>query len=84
MFLVKVFSAVLAVSSVHALPTFVKSSIFEKISTPPPGWELDETVKLDKDASVMKLRLHLVQQNKDKFYELATNVSFVIPTPCTI
>ncbi|PQE08270.1 tripeptidyl-peptidase 1 precursor protein [Rutstroemia sp. NJR-2017a BVV2] len=75
MFLVKVFSAVLAVSSVHALPTFVKSSIFEKISTPPPGWELDETVKLDKDASLMKLRLHLVQQNKDKFYELATNIA---------
>ena len=50
------------------------TSVREKLAGPPPGWMRDETVTLDKDTSTLSLRIHLVQQDMDKFHELALNV----------
>ncbi len=52
----------------------VKTSIVEKLNGPPAGWTKDETAKIDKDASMIKLRIHLVQQDMGKFHDLAMKV----------
>jgi tripeptidyl-peptidase I len=51
-----------------------KSSIREKLAGPPKGWVKDENVVVDK-TSMMRLRIHLVQQDMDKFHKLAMDVS---------
>jgi tripeptidyl-peptidase-1 len=86
MFLLKTLSAVLAVAySVVALnipnvkavasrdATF-QSHVFEKLSGPPKGWVRDDTTTFDKDVSTVKLVIQLVQENMDRFHELAMNV----------
>ncbi|RAL66549.1 hypothetical protein DID88_006239 [Monilinia fructigena] len=75
MLLLNIFSVAFAASAVRALPTFGKSSVFEKIAAPPAGWELDEDAVFDKDASTMKLRLHLVAQNMQKFHKMAMDIA---------
>jgi tripeptidyl-peptidase-1 len=82
--LLKIFSAFLAASSTtFAIPTSgsyaskdatFRSSVREKLTGPPPGWVRDESVEVDKDGSLMSLRIHLVHQDMDKFHELAMNV----------
>lgn len=52
-----------------------KSSVVEAISGPPPGWIKDEGAKLDKDSHMVKLQIHLVHQDMDKFHDLAIKVS---------
>lgn len=74
MLLLNVFSVAFAASAVQALPTFGKSSVFEKIAAPPAGWVLDEDASFDKAASMMKLRLHLVAQNMQEFHKMAMDV----------
>lgn len=74
MLLLNIFSVAFAASAVRALPTFGKSSVFEKIAAPPPGWELDEDAVFDKDVSTMKLRLHLIAQNMPEFHKMAMDV----------
>jgi hypothetical protein len=83
MYLLNTVSAVLAFSSsALAFPfpsdsskdvTF-KSSIFEKLAAPPAGWAKDDTVQFDKDASTVRLRIHLVQQSMEEFHDLAMKV----------
>jgi tripeptidyl-peptidase I len=51
-----------------------KTSIFEKLNGPPAGWIKDEGANIDKDASMIRLRIHLVQQNMEKFHDLAAKV----------
>jgi tripeptidyl-peptidase-1 len=51
-----------------------KTSIFEKLNGPPAGWIKDEAANIDKDASTIRLRIHLVQRNMEKFHELAVKV----------
>ncbi|KAG4030019.1 hypothetical protein MFRU_013g00430 [Monilinia fructicola] len=75
MLLLNIFSVAFAASAVQALPTFGKSSVFEKIAAPPAGWALDENAVFDKDASTMKLRLHLVAQNMQKFHKMAMDIA---------
>ncbi|QSZ32744.1 hypothetical protein DSL72_002323 [Monilinia vaccinii-corymbosi] len=75
MLLLNIFSVAFAASAVQALPTFGKSSVFEKIAAPPAGWQLDEDAVLDKDASTIKLRLHLVAQNMPKFHKMAMDIA---------
>ncbi|KAB8292283.1 hypothetical protein EYC80_008025 [Monilinia laxa] len=75
MLLLNIFSVAFAASAVRALPTFGKSSVFEKIAAPPAGWELDEDAVFDKDASTLKLRLHLVAQNMQKFHKMAIDIA---------
>nr|QFF92610.1 sedolisin isoform 2 [Botrytis fabae] len=75
MLLLNIFSVAFAASAVQALPTFGKSSVFEKIAAPPPGWELDEDAVFDKDVSTMKLRLHLIAQNMPEFHKMAMDIA---------
>lgn len=51
------------------------SSIVESLSGPPRGWLQDDTKLVDKDAARIKLRVHLVNQDMDKFQELAMNIA---------
>ena len=83
MFLLNTLSAALALSSSALSFPFssdssedvtFKSSIFEKLAAPPAGWARDETVQVDKDASTVKLRIHLVQQGMEDFHDLAMKV----------
>ncbi|KAI9743211.1 MAG: hypothetical protein M1818_003057 [Claussenomyces sp. TS43310] len=83
MFLLNPLSLVLALASgSFAFPTFAgsdealpKSSIAEKLAGPPAGWISDDSTQVDKDVSMIKLRIHLVQQNMDKFHDMATNIA---------
>ncbi|RDL41680.1 Subtilisin-like protein [Venustampulla echinocandica] len=52
-----------------------KASIYQKLPAPPAGWERDDSVKLDKDSFMVKLRIHLVQQGMKKFHDLAMKIA---------
>jgi tripeptidyl-peptidase-1 len=88
MFLFNTVSVLLALSSsANAFPTFggvfhrdepLKSSVFEKLTGPPAGWVKDETATIDKDASTVRLRFHLVQQDMSKFHDLAMKVISIL------
>ncbi|KAF8860253.1 subtilisin-like protein [Acephala macrosclerotiorum] len=64
-------------SCVSSSPTFADetSRTIEKIESAPVGWMKDESTQLDKDESLMKLRIHLVHQDMDKFHEMAMNIA---------
>ncbi|KAJ0124761.1 hypothetical protein J7T55_006102 [Diaporthe amygdali] len=49
--------------------------VVESLSAPPRSWVKNETQQVDKDASQIRLRMHLVQQDMDKFQELALNIA---------
>lgn len=51
------------------------SVVVESLSAPPRGWVKKETQQVDKESAQIRLRLHLVHQDMDKFHELALNVS---------
>lgn len=79
MFLLKSLSAAIVLSAACvALPATervdFKSSVVEKLKGPPVGWVKDEAAKLNKDATSVTLKIHLVNQDMDKFHELAMNV----------
>jgi tripeptidyl-peptidase-1 len=85
MFMFKSLSVALALAAgSSAFPTFgallgkdtsTKTSVVEKLQGPPAGWVLDDTAKFDKDVSTIKLRIQLVNQDMDKFHDMAMNVS---------
>lgn len=50
------------------------SVVVESLSAPPRGWVKNETQQVDKEAAQIRLRMHLVHQDMDKFHELAMNV----------
>jgi tripeptidyl-peptidase-1 len=96
MFLLNTLSAALAISSsavALSIPTVAerstndatsKSSIYEKLSGPPAGWVRDDSTTINKDISTVKLRIQLMEQNMNKFHELAMNVCltfFPFPKP---
>lgn len=78
-------------SSVTAFPTFTNpwssasassqnapayvNGIVESLSSPPRGWVKDDTRVVDKDAAMIRLRMHLVHQDMGKFYEVALNIA---------
>lgn len=76
--------AVLAISTTSLASPFyasstptndaLKTSLVESLAGPPLGWEKDESIKFSKADSKITLRIHLVQQDMDKFHELAINV----------
>jgi tripeptidyl-peptidase-1 len=88
MFFFNTISVLLALSSsANSFPTFgalfrrdetFKSSVFEKLASPPAGWIKDETAIIDKDASTVRLRFHLVQQDMSKFHDLAMKVISIL------
>jgi tripeptidyl-peptidase-1 len=49
-------------------------AVVEKLEGPPDGWVQDASVELDKDTTSITLKVHLVNQNMEKFHELAMNV----------
>jgi tripeptidyl-peptidase-1 len=74
-FLKGIFVALAISSSALASPYGThKTSLKEKLSAPPAGWVHDAGHKIDKDASTIKLRINLVEQNIDKFHETVIRV----------
>ena len=67
------FSLAALLCACDALPT--SSIVLEKIEGTPAGWTLDQSADVDRDATVMQLKIHLVNQGMDKFHKLAMDVS---------
>ncbi|KAF4627954.1 hypothetical protein G7Y89_g10196 [Cudoniella acicularis] len=65
----------LAVPQFGSRDASFKSSVYEKIEAPPAGWARSDAQKLDKDVATIKLRIHLVQQDMDKFHDLAMKIA---------
>lgn len=78
MLLLKTLSAVAAVASSATALNIPKSSgsgrVAEKLNGPPIGWALDDSTPINKETSMMKLRVQLTPQNMGKFHELAIDV----------
>jgi tripeptidyl-peptidase-1 len=81
MFFSGALSIVLALSAsalagpVNDKRTSFKSSVVEKLLTPPAGWVEVPSAQVNKDVDTITLRIHLVQQDLEKFQEMAINVS---------
>lgn len=54
---------------------FSSSRVVESLSSPPRGWVLDDTAVVNKDEAAIRLRVHLVHQDMDKFHDLALNIA---------
>lgn len=67
--------AILAVACI-ALPT--SSVVFERLESVPAGWTKDDSAQVDKDATSITLKIHLVNKDMDKFHELAMNVRWCL------
>lgn len=77
MFVLRVFSTVaILTTAAIARPTseVLNKNVVEKLAAAPAGWVKDESAKLDKAATSITLKVHLVNQDMDKFQELAMNV----------
>lgn len=78
------FSTFLSLSSLlwasSALPT--SSIVLEKIEGSPPGWVLDQTTDLDRDATTLTLKIHLVNEKIKDFNKLALDVRQYYLTQC--
>jgi tripeptidyl-peptidase-1 len=51
-----------------------EKDIAEKLKAAPAGWVQDISEKVDKDATLITLKIHLVNKDMDKFHEHAMNV----------
>lgn len=68
-------AVIAAISScVYGSPTFGSTKVVESLKSAPAGWTKDESVKLDKDGILMRLRIHLTPQDMNKFHDLAMSV----------
>jgi tripeptidyl-peptidase-1 len=56
---------------------FTLASVIEKLDTLPTGWSRDEvlTGQIAKDELSMKVRIHMVHQDIDKFHDLAMKIA---------
>ena len=54
---------------------FSKFSVLEKLQGPPADWKLDGGFIVDKDKTIVSLRIHLVQQGMASFHEMAMKVN---------
>lgn len=52
-----------------------KKDVVEKLNAAPTGWVKDASAKLDKDSTSITLKIHLVNQDMDKFHDLAMNIA---------
>lgn len=50
-------------------------AVVETLDAAPTGWVKDAAAKLDKDATSITLKIHLVNQDMDKFHDLAMNIA---------
>jgi tripeptidyl-peptidase-1 len=46
------------------------------------GWVKDESATIDKGASTVRLRFHLVQQDMSKFHDVAMKVISILCLNC--
>lgn len=78
MFIAKSLSAVVILATAcTARPTSsvdFNGTVVEKLASAPVGWVKDSSAGLDKDATSITLKVHLVNQDMDKFHDLAMNV----------
>lgn len=77
MYVLRIFSTVaILTTAAIARPTSeaFHKNVVEKLEAPPVGWVKDASAKLDKDTTSITLKIHLVNQDMDKFHELAMNV----------
>jgi hypothetical protein len=79
MFVLKSLSVAVAVCiTAVAHPTShvdFEKTVAEKLAVAPTGWVQDASEKVDKDATSITLKIHLVNKDMDKFHEHAMNVS---------
>jgi hypothetical protein len=79
MFVLKSLSVAVAVCiTAVAHPTShvdFEKTIAEKLAVAPTDWIQDASEKVDKDATSITLKIHLVNKDMDKFHEHAMNVS---------
>ena len=68
-------TSALAFPSSPVLKTDVETRVVQKLPEPPAGWKKDKDQAVDKDAATVTLRIHLKQQDMDKFHDLAMKVS---------
>lgn len=82
--LFKAASVLLALASTAAsFPTFgnpfkqnvYETKVVESLASPPRGWTKDDSRYVDKENASIRLRMHLVHQDMDKFQELAMNIA---------
>jgi tripeptidyl-peptidase-1 len=66
--------AILAVAHPTSRIDFEKS-VAETLQRAPAGWAKDASENVDKDATSITLKIHLVNKDMDKFHERAMNVS---------
>jgi tripeptidyl-peptidase-1 len=66
--------AIFAVSHPTSHLDFEKS-VAETLKAAPAGWVQDSSEEVDKDATSITLKIHLVNKDMDKFHERAMNVS---------
>lgn len=50
------------------------NTVLEKVESGPAGWMLDNSAKIDRDGTFITLKIHLVNQEMDKFHKLAMDV----------
>lgn len=79
MYILRVFStatflAAVCVARPTSDATFAKA-VVDKLAAAPVGWVKDGSAELDKDKTSITLKVHLVNQDMDKFHDLAMNVS---------
>lgn len=55
--------------------TYTNKAVVESLAEPPRGWVADPSRSVDKDTASIRLRLHLVHQDMDKFHETALNIA---------
>lgn len=49
--------------------------VVEKLTEAPEGWIRDDSKQVDKNSAMITLRIHLKQQDMDKFHDMAMKVS---------
>jgi tripeptidyl-peptidase-1 len=78
MFVFKGLSVAVALAlTVVARPTShvdFEKSVVESLKEAPAGWVKDASERVDKDATSITLKIHLVNKDMDKFHERAMNV----------
>ncbi|KAF1955942.1 subtilisin-like protein [Byssothecium circinans] len=73
MFPLAALSAALLSTRAFARPT--SNFVIEKLESPSVGWVKDSSAYVDKDATTITLKIHLANQNMDKFHERAMNIA---------
>jgi tripeptidyl-peptidase-1 len=82
MFILRVLPVVtvLATACVARPTNEFSKAVIEKLEAAPVGWVKDSSTELDKDSTSITLKVHLVNQDMDRFHDLAINVCVISRT----